>query len=62
MRLERRKETARKGAASRDPEKHRDAIRKAVAARSPEARRESARKAAETRRRNREAGKDEAPE
>jgi hypothetical protein len=35
--------------------------RKAMAARSPEARREASRKAAETRKRNREAAKEEAP-
>ena len=49
------------GAAKRDPEAHREAIRRALAAKSPEARKESARKAAETRRRNREAAKGEAP-
>jgi hypothetical protein len=58
---ERRKEAARKGTAGRDPEAHREAIRKGLAAKSPEARKESARKAAESRRRNREAAKGEAP-
>jgi len=58
---ERRKEAARKALANRDPEQHREAIRRALAAKSPEARKEAARKAAETRRRNREAAKGEAP-
>ena len=61
MTAEQRRERARKAPPSRDPEAHREAIRKALAARSPEARKESARKAAETRRRNREAAKGEAP-
>ena len=47
--------------ANRDPRAHREAIRKGMAARSPEARKEASRKAAETRRRNREAAKGEAP-
>ena len=55
------REAALKGAANRDPEAHREAVRKSLAARSPEARRESALKAAESRRRNREAAKGEAP-
>ena len=55
------REAALKGAANRDPEAFREAVRKALAARSPEARKESARKAAETRKRNREAAKGEAP-
>ena len=56
------REAALKGAAKRDPrERTARPSRKALAARSPEARKESARKAAETRRRNREAAKGEAP-
>ena len=55
------REAALKGAAKRDPEAHREAVRKALAARGPKARKESARKAAESRRRNREAAKGEAP-
>ncbi len=55
------REAGRKAAADRDPEAHRAAIRKALAAKSPEAREEAARKRAETRRRNREAAKGEAP-
>ena len=58
---EERRESARKGLANRDPEAHREAIRKAQAARGPEARKEASRRAAETRRRNREATKGEAP-
>src|SRR5690242_10668688 len=55
------REVGRKAAADRDPEAHRAAIRKALAAKSPEAREKAARKRAETRRRNREAAKGEAP-
>ena len=44
-----------------DPDVHREAIRRALAAKSPEERKETSRKAAETRRRNREAAKGEAP-
>ena len=55
------REAGRKAAADRDPEAHRAAIRKALAAKSPEAREKTARKRAETRRRNREAAKGEAP-
>ena len=55
------RQSALKGIANRDPEAFREAVRKALAARSPEARKESARKAAESRRRNREAAKGEAP-
>jgi len=54
-------EVALKALANRDPEAHREAIRKALAARSPEARQATIRKRAETRRRNREAAKGEAP-
>ena len=55
------REAALKGVAERDPEAHREAVRRGLAARSPETRKESARKAAETRKRNREAAKGEAP-
>jgi hypothetical protein len=57
----RRSEAQRKAVATRDPEVHREAIRKGLAARSPDERSETARKAAETKRRNREAAKGEAP-
>jgi hypothetical protein len=61
MSPEQRRTMALKAAAARDWEAHREAVRKGMLTRSPEAKREAARKAAETRRRNREAAKGEAP-
>ena len=56
-----RSEAARKGAATKGPERRREAALKAAAKRSPEERRQAALKAAATRRRNREAARGEAP-
>jgi hypothetical protein len=55
------REAALKGAAKRTREEHSETVRKALAAKSPEELKERARKAAETKRRNREAAKGEAP-